>query len=44
MHKTILDIAMKGIGIEKNEIEAVKWYKLSAEQGFDSTKQYWMLL
>ena len=25
---------MKGIGIEKNEIEAVKWYKLSAEQGY----------
>ena len=35
MHKTILDVAIrKGLGVPKNYAEAVKWYKLSAEQGF----------
>lgn len=28
----------KGIGIEKNEIEAVKWYTLAAEQGHSEAK------
>ena len=42
-HNTILDTAMrKDLVSKKNEIEAVKWYKLAAEQGIcDGTTQAW---
>ena len=33
MHNTILDYVRKGKGVLQDDAEAVKWYRLSAEQG-----------